>query len=223
MTAQVPEILELRGQHLALCEIPLRPYLSKLRKDRRPQFVWRSTACWRGYIGRWTIRDGMLFLTGLEGLIETAAGIVEASLADVLPRLRPPVAATWFSGQLRCAEGRLLAYVHAGFGTQYERDRFFRIERGKVLDEWVSLNPPMPLVYRIEPSGRRVCVEQMYEGAAELPDPLGDGEWDSVYQHWGRIPEGGSEDNQYLLGGWMTRPLPKTPELAGNSDPPQEI
>lgn len=216
MTAQVPEILIHQGRELALCETPLHSYLVKLRKNVRPRFVWPSTACWRGYVGRWEIQDGSLWLVGLESVLETATGVIDATLADALPWLKPPVKATWFTGELRCPEGRLLTYVHHGFSSDYERDRLFWVEKGKVEGEWVRLNPPPPVYYSIDAEGRRSCVERPWPGAAIIEDPLGDEEELAGWKIWGRPLPPEDEEPGYVLGGLMRRSL--TPE-DGSTDP----
>ena len=45
------------------------------------------------------------------------------------------VFATWFSGELRVPEGELLQYVHMGYGSVYERERFIQVKSGVVVSE----------------------------------------------------------------------------------------
>jgi hypothetical protein len=40
------------------------------------------------------------------------------------------VAATWFTGNLIVPDGQRVTYVHMGYGSQYERYRVVRVERG---------------------------------------------------------------------------------------------
>lgn len=156
MTAQIPDRLIHRGRELDLCTLPLEAYLKRLPKARRPRFLPGSTANWRGYIATWEIIDQRLFLTGLEDAVCEAGGTPrEATLATIFPQGPYPVPATWVTGQLRCPEGRLRAYVHAGFASEYERDRLLIIEKGVLIEEWLIHNPPAPLQYLIGPDGSR--------------------------------------------------------------------
>ncbi len=216
MTAQSPEILIHRGANLDLCSDPLHYYLSRLRKTRRPRFVWASTACYRGYTATWEIRDGVLCLNELDGFLETDAGVIRASLQDAMPWLRPPVAATWFTGELRCPEGRLFQYVHHMYASAYERDRLFWVERGEVREERVQVNPPPPMTYCIEADGRRVHLNpdgQKEEVPADLLGP--DGE---VVGHklWGK-PPADDEESGYVLAGCYVRGF--GPASAADAEP----
>ena len=85
MTAQAPDILLYRGKKLALCDQILYPYLRRLRKSRRPDFVAPSTACWRGYIATWEVRDDMLHLVELDGWLRLPDDVVQATIATALP------------------------------------------------------------------------------------------------------------------------------------------
>ncbi len=192
MTAQEGEILLHRGEALTLHEAVLYHHLKKRRRSARPNFVWSSTANWRAYIGTWAFIDGLLHLVDIDARIETAAGMRKATLADVFPRKgRRPVPATWYTGSLRCPEGERVTYVHAGWASRFERDRIFEVERGRLLQEWIVLNPPEAIIYRIDADGRRTCDEAMrWWDPHPIPDPLGEDPVTEVHKVWGRPPAG---------------------------------
>lgn len=202
MTAQVPDTLLFRGKTWPLCAQPLYRYLTRLRKSRRPQFAPSSTSNWRGYTATWEIRGDMLHLVGLEGALRTPSGVVEATLQTALPWVKESLAATWVTDDLRCVEGRLLTYIHAGYASRYERDRLFRFEGGKLVDEFLVLNPPDEIVYRIAADGSRTCVEGMLPGDAELSDPLGEADVSSVYGVWGKRPDDEGDPEGYSVLAW---------------------
>lgn len=102
----------------------LSPEESLSRKDLPPAIG--STACWRGYIGSWEVRDGRLYLTRVQGCYEI--------LGD------EPVPADWFSGVLRVPRGEVLQYVHMGFESVYERDLYLKVEAGAVVETWTVEN-----------------------------------------------------------------------------------
>jgi hypothetical protein len=52
-----------------------------------------------------------------------------------------------------------------------ERDRWFRVDKGQLMGEYVTLNPPPPVTYRIESDGSRKCVKLGWP-ETEPPDPL---------------------------------------------------
>ena len=207
MTAQVPDRLIHRGRAYSLCALPLEDYLKRLPKARRPAFRPGSTANWRGYRAVWEIADGQLFLVGIEDAIATIDGTLkEVSLADLFPHRQPPVKATWVTDWLRCPEGRLRSYVHAGFASTYERDRLFEVERGEVCEEWLRYNPPAPLHYLIAPDGsRRFATIPGLAGLAPEDDPFPAGSPVEPWRLWGD-PDWGMEPDAdpegYMIGGW---------------------
>ena len=208
MTAQIPEVLLHRSMTLSLCSCPLGYYLDRLSKSRRPRFLRTSTACVRGYVGTWEIRDRRLWLVAVEGLIETPEGVIEADLETALPWVRGPLPATWLTDRVRCPQGRLFGYVHMGFASRYERDRCFEFERGRLLAEWLVLNPPEPIIYRIDERGERTCVDAMcWWDERVIPDPLGEHGVEDAHLAWGRPPaedEGG--ESGYVVAAACTHP-----------------
>lgn len=89
-----------------------------------------STACWRGYIGTWEIREGRLYLKRIQGRYEM--------IGD------DPILADWFSGILRIPRGGLLQYVHMGFESVHERDLFVKVDGGRVTESWTVDNRDRP-------------------------------------------------------------------------------
>jgi hypothetical protein len=191
MTAQMPDRLVHRGRVRALYATPLYGYLRRLPKSIRPDFVWTTTANWRGYVATWEIIGSQLFLINIEGYIRKEDGSQDdASLARCFPWRRHPIHATWVSGSLRCPEGRRRFYVHHGFSSHYERDRVFHVKKGRIEAEWLIHNPPEPLQYRIEPDGSRLFFEDR-DGPS--PDPFPAGSEVEPWRLWGR-PDWGVDD-----------------------------
>lgn len=171
MTAQIPDILIHRGERYPLCESLLSPYLTRLPKTRRPDFVATSTALWRGYEATWEIVEGRLFLVALQGVVRNEDDFSDIDLAEAFPWRAVPIHATWVSKTLRCPEGRLRSYRHHGFAATYERDREFYIDRGMLVGECLVYNPAPGLIYNIGPGG-----ERSFAGVREYL-PLGDGQF----------------------------------------------
>lgn len=208
MTAQIPEILFHRSMRLDLCAEPLREYLRKLPKKRRPEFASTSTACRRGYIGTWEIQDGCLCLVALQGNLKTPKGFVDADLKTALPWVKGVLPAAWLTDRVRCPEGRLVAYVHAGYASRYERDRVFDFERGRLLSEWLVLNPPEPIIYQVDGRGCRTCVDSMCSWDVQvITDPLDGYEVTDAYRAWGKPPSTEADENDgYVIGAAYNHP-----------------
>lgn len=135
MTAQIAERLRYQGQTWSMCDNPLDDYFAF--GGVRPGFQWDCTALWRGYVGLWEILNDRLYLLELHGTLEDGTA---ASLASVFPDYPERVFAHWYSGTLRIPQGRLLKYVHMGYGSSYERDLLLEIERGVLVASRVQHN-----------------------------------------------------------------------------------
>src|SRR5690606_1599815 len=95
------------------------------------------TALWRGYTGDWEIVDERLYLVGLQGSLEDGT---EASVATFFPEFPDRVFAHWFSGTIRVPQGKMLEYLHHGYGSTYERDLLLELDHGVVTSTTVRHN-----------------------------------------------------------------------------------
>lgn len=109
MTAQEPEILIVDGQKY---EMPCCPPISR-DGNYQPGFFTR-TSNYRGYVGTWEIKDDKLYLVGGPHGMEY------------------PVFADWVNQEIHIWNGPELEYVHAGFGSVYEEDVYFSVEKGVI-------------------------------------------------------------------------------------------
>ncbi len=127
MTAQIPETLHFHGEKLSLCGCPLGSYLRLA--GIQLEFRAPMTCLWRGYVGSWEIVDDRLYLIDLHGKL---ADGTDVNLATLFPDFPQRVFAHWYTGVLRAPRGKLLEYVHQGWGSTYEEDVFFAVRRGVV-------------------------------------------------------------------------------------------
>ena len=133
MTAQIKELLLYKGKKIGMATEPLEPYLQN-RKDI--DFLFRSTACSRGYFGIWELRDKKLFIIKLKGCIKDYK---EVDLNYLFPN-KNEVFADWFSGDIRIPQGKMLQYVHLGYKSIFEKDLLLKLEDGVLVDERVIDN-----------------------------------------------------------------------------------
>jgi len=128
MTAQMPERLIIDGEPAMLTFCPPLPFGHPrlIQVDEEEASNTFSTACWRGYIGSWEIKEGRFFLCGLCGQYKLQG--------------EEPLFADWFTGVLRIPRGRMLHYVHMGFGSVYEKELHIKIEKGVVVKSHVVDN-----------------------------------------------------------------------------------
>src|SRR5690349_20795973 len=126
MTAQFHEKLILEGEETSMAFCPPipdnHPHIVKLMSDevRKEMAAGKvsnlvfSTACWRRYIGTWKLEDGKFYLVNIDGVYKVTAP--------------EPIFANWVTTVLRIPEGKLLHYVHMGFGSVYEFETHLKIE-----------------------------------------------------------------------------------------------
>jgi len=131
MTAQVHEKIRYKGKRMGLAFCPGFPVdhpriialseeeVLSLAEDDKTGDIF-STACWREYIGSWSIRRGKLYLTKIEGRFHLDGK--EAIFAD------------WVTDDLRIPKWRMLEYVHMGFNSVYEEMIILTLERGVVIN-----------------------------------------------------------------------------------------
>jgi len=128
MTAQVHENIRYQGKRMRLaCTPPFptdHPRIKILIDEEFRVGIFDktigSTACWRGYIGSWSIRRGKLYLTKVEGRF-----CIEGKEA---------IHADWFTGELHIPQGGMLDYIHAGFDSVYEQEIILTLEHGVVIN-----------------------------------------------------------------------------------------
>ena len=135
MTAQIGETLRYEGQELVMCDQPLSTYFARI--NSYPEFEPSCTALWRGYVGTWEILARRLYLIGLVATMKDGS---LANLATLFPDYPERVFAHWYSGEIRVPRGKLLKYVHMGYGSTYEEDLLIAIEKGVVVSTNIRRN-----------------------------------------------------------------------------------
>jgi len=130
MTAQAHELLIIEGEKTSMAFCPLIPadhpniqYLDNdaVRAEKDIPTIIFSTACWRQYIGTWELKDGKFYLVDVKGRIKKTSD--------------EPIFADWVTTVLRITSGKLLHYVHMGFGSVYEFENHIKLENGVVIAE----------------------------------------------------------------------------------------
>lgn len=133
MTIQAGEILIYNSKKITINTEPLKPYLESLSYV---DFIFKSTALVRGYIGTWDIKNKKLFLVSLIGFIENNDQI---DLNYLFPN-KKEVFAKWYSGDIRIPEGKLLKKVNLGYASIFEKNRLLSFKDGTLINETVKNN-----------------------------------------------------------------------------------
>lgn len=135
MTAQISEKLLFEGERHAMCTNPLGDYCAL--GGELPNFASNCTALWRGYVGTWEVINERLYLVDLSGELESGE---DANLETVFPGYGDRVFAHWYSGTIRLPQGKMLEYVHMGYGSTYERDLLLEFKKGILTSRLVKVN-----------------------------------------------------------------------------------
>lgn len=149
MTAQFSNTIVVDGQEQQLLADPMAGFFSKYS---RPPFCATSSANRRGYTTEWEVRGKSLYLVGLEGVTcvrKADAGVAPGSwckvghrgpcihqavsLADLTGSVPNGVFADWVSEELRLASGDIVKYVHAGWGSKFEREEYLTFRVGRLV------------------------------------------------------------------------------------------
>ncbi|MGD2094276.1 MAG: hypothetical protein PVH77_04630 [Phycisphaerales bacterium] len=115
-------------------EFPLEDYWSEERP--KPNFLYiTNTACWRGYIATWEMRDGALFLKSLGRENLPNGDEIPIPLQNVFPDANGPILADWFSGVFECTRG-----------AEIKENVFISVHKGKIVGirkaTWDQLKNP---------------------------------------------------------------------------------
>lgn len=127
-TAQYPDFLIYNGDTLALFSNPLEEYFYNHSRpdDIFERYGYNSTACWRGYIGYWELKNDSLFLIELRGEISS----IDLCLLFKDRNCEGVLFADWVNGAMNNPYGKLISYEHSGYNSIYEFERDFIFEKG---------------------------------------------------------------------------------------------
>lgn len=155
-TAQQPDVLIYKGKTYDLFANPLEAFYPDEKK--RPRYVVEpgvmSTGNWRGYVATWTIEDNFLYLVKIDAWTcpRNFKNCQKVDLARLFgSKYRDgKVKADWFSGDLRIPDGKMLQYVHMGYGSVYDREITLTVDSGKFVKESIVDNTNRTLPSRLE-------------------------------------------------------------------------
>lgn len=131
-TTQIEDKIYLEGQKHPLYTLPLEQYYGP--GNPRPKFRAPHTACWRGYVAIWEVKGSVLYLKDIQAWTENG----EVGLEALFPGHKGRVPATWFSGQLKVPQGKVLrrGVPH----SVYEKYLMITVEKGRVVRQEVIDN-----------------------------------------------------------------------------------
>lgn len=151
-TAQIPDEIVIDGKTEALLTNPLEPVLRNNDWFQHPYNKYKPngtcSALWRGYRATWEVKTGELYLIKID-LDACSSKPREMPLTSLFPGTTGPVKATWYTGSLTVPLGKIVEYVHMGYGSRYEGYLFMDVKDGKVVRTTQTgstprINPEIP-------------------------------------------------------------------------------
>lgn len=137
-TAQSPDYLIYKGKTYAIFTNPLESYF-KQYPDKRPKEEISSTGLWRGYVATFEIKDDKLYVNDIKIMTEKKdSDIFDFEWKSVINDVFPDSSKRkidWFSGILVLPKGRLVNYIHMGYGSTYKKYVLIEINNGNYRQE----------------------------------------------------------------------------------------
>jgi len=132
-TAQYPDKIVYLGEEYSLHTNPMSAYFA-MHPDKRPVGGIRSTALWRGYVATLEFKTNSLVLKDIEIEIlnEEKNDTFWKSAKDVVVPKDKDLLVDWFTGILVLPHGKLMNYVHMGYGSTYSDYILLEIKSGKL-------------------------------------------------------------------------------------------
>ncbi len=138
-TAQIGDVLIIDGDTSFIFSNPLEPYF-KTKGERSingQELYGLCTALWRGYIATWEIKNDSLFLVNVvtNGCSDNPISLdIESEFGS------KKVFANWVTTTLLSPKGRLIKYVHMGYASHYEKEDYYAVNQGIIVDYKSKLN-----------------------------------------------------------------------------------
>ena len=143
-TWQEGDVIYINGERLELLGRPicLDSTLYHTLKDELPSDQGTVTSNWDGFIAYWSINNDKLYLDSVR--CEAYDPNVKAVVGESIPSITfyrifnsyiagNRIAASWVSGKIRVAKGKVIYYQRSGFERNYEEETILDIDKGKVI------------------------------------------------------------------------------------------
>lgn len=128
-TAQIPDVILYEGKEYIMHSNPLNDYFKK-NPDKYPESTIRSTALWRGYRATFEVKDNALYVKDIQ-ILSRGADEWKSVLKESSPDGKP-FKVDWYTGILVIPHGKMVRYVHMGYGSTYEKYILLEIKDGKI-------------------------------------------------------------------------------------------
>lgn len=164
-TGQTPDYLIIGNDTVPIYNNPLEQYFDKVGKKELIDFqnpCW-STACWRGYMAYWELKNDSLFLLRITSCVEHCGDEArDANIFAMFGNNKP--FASWYNGTLTIPRGELFSGSDMGYNAIYEYEDKLLLENGVLKSQYRISN--MSYIERIK------LDNELYSKIPELKDTL---------------------------------------------------
>ena len=136
-TGQIPDLLIIGKDTFSLFANPLESYFQVGHSREFPELKGcGSTACWRGYQAVWMIINKKLYLLKVQSChtgnwcTDTHPANLQLMFGDKFSDGK--VFASWVTDSLVVPFGKLLRYIHMGYGSTYEFEKLISVKDGNI-------------------------------------------------------------------------------------------
>jgi len=140
-TAQAGDIIYINGERWYLRGKPIKfdRNLHDILMNTLPENRVITSANWEGYIAAWSIKDNILTLDSVMISVRDMRNR-EAIDSDMLDQVLQQAGyksrtATWVNGTIFVADGEIIKYIHQGYESIFEHERFLDIKNGIVTSD----------------------------------------------------------------------------------------
>jgi len=135
-TAQIGDRLVIKGDTVWINSNPLECYFAEKGKRNIGDFDLNNqeyfcTALWRGYVATWKLENDSLFLIRIQTEY-CEDNPKEINIKSEFGSNR--VFAQWVTDTIVSPQGELLQYVHMGYESIYEGEKYYTFKQGKLID-----------------------------------------------------------------------------------------
>ena len=148
-TAQVSDILIFGNETKELFTNPLgQLFLQKEEVSNKFSKIFSnykaliSSACWRGYIAKFVIKNDCLYVIDVFITISISPkdksklfDTEEISIFSELFEADIPVVCDFFTGVLTIPQGNMINYIHGGYLSEFEEYILIKVNNGKILEQ----------------------------------------------------------------------------------------
>jgi hypothetical protein len=129
MTAQAREQIIYLGKQYCMKSLPIESFFNTL--PSKVKFISFATDCWRGYNGKWEVKENKLYLIQFNGYSKDEK---EMNLNTLFPEQNEAFA-FWYTGVIEIESGKLINYEHFAFDSVYEHSIMLEFKDGILINK----------------------------------------------------------------------------------------